>query len=70
MHTYITIQHVIFIVLQIGELDAIIVPGFGFDSHCHRIGKGGGYYDAFFSRFVIDAKEMSLKYPITLVSDI
>ncbi len=34
-----------------GNLDLIFVPGVAFDKECHRMGRGGGYYDRFLKRF-------------------
>jgi 5-formyltetrahydrofolate cyclo-ligase len=33
-----------------GALDVVVVPGLAFDRHGHRVGYGGGYYDAFLRR--------------------
>lgn len=48
-----------------GPIDVIIVPGVVFDHHCHRIGRGGGYYDKFLSQHPL-AKKIGVCYDFQL----
>jgi len=33
-----------------GPVNLMLIPGVVFDHHCHRIGRGGGYYDRFLAK--------------------
>ena len=48
-----------------GSIDVILVPGVVFDQHCHRIGRGGGYYDRFL-RKQLSAKKIGVCYSFQL----
>ena len=48
-----------------GPIDLILVPGVVFDHHCHRIGRGGGYYDRFLSKHP-RAKKIGVCYSFQL----
>ena len=48
-----------------GTIDLIIVPGVVFDQHCHRIGRGGGYYDKFLRKQFL-AKKIGVCYSFQL----
>ena len=48
-----------------GHIDLILVPGVVFDHQCHRIGRGGGYYDRFLSKH-LSAKKIGVCYDFQL----
>jgi len=48
-----------------GAIDLIIVPGVVFDQHCHRIGRGAGYYDRFLRKY-INAHKIGVCYTFQL----
>lgn len=48
-----------------GQIDVIFVPGVVFDQHCHRIGRGAGYYDKFLSK-QHSAKKIGVCYAFQL----
>jgi 5-formyltetrahydrofolate cyclo-ligase len=53
-----------------GQLDAVVVPGVGFDQHGFRIGYGGGYYDRFLPRLRPDCLTMGYGYDWQVVPEL
>jgi len=48
-----------------GSIDLMLIPGVVFDQHCHRIGRGGGYYDKFLAKHP-RAKKIGVCYAFQL----
>ena len=48
-----------------GHIDLMLIPGVVFDQHCHRIGRGGGYYDKFLTKHPY-AKKVGVCYAFQL----
>ena len=42
--------------------DIVITPLVGFDSQCHRLGNGGGYYDRTFEKILLKPKIIGVGY--------
>ena len=47
-----------------GPLDLVLMPGLGFDRTGRRLGRGGGYYDAYVSKLLSIAAERGLPRPL------
>jgi len=54
----------------IEEIDLVVTPGLGFDRHGNRLGRGGSYYDEFFSNKLLRAKKCGLAFAEQVVDSI
>jgi 5-formyltetrahydrofolate cyclo-ligase len=54
------------VLLSLGLLDVLVMPGLGFDMSGGRLGRGGGYYDKFVSDVVTRAQQLGRPPPLLL----
>jgi 5-formyltetrahydrofolate cyclo-ligase len=52
------------------EIDLVIVPGLGFDRQCNRLGRGGAYYDRFFTSPGLGALKWAVAFSEQIVDAI
>lgn len=48
----------------------MILPGAAFDSHCHRIGYGGGFYDRYLERFLMPVHTVAVAFDEQIATEI
>lgn len=49
-------------VVEVGEIDVVCTPGRAFDSEGNRLGRGGAYYDIFFSNSKLRATRIAIAF--------
>jgi len=52
------------------ELDSILVPGLSFDLRGHRLGRGGGYYDAALAQLDIGTPRLGIMFACQQIDDV
>ena len=53
-----------------GEIDLVVTPGLGFDRKGNRLGRGGSYYDRFFTNPELKAIRCGLGFDEQVVDDV
>jgi 5-formyltetrahydrofolate cyclo-ligase len=56
--------------LPLTELDLVLVPGVAFDLQCHRLGRGGGHYDATLASLPAPTFRVGLAFEAQLVAEV
>ena len=51
-------------------IDLVVVPGVAFDERCHRLGRGGGYYDATLAAFPATTLRVGLAFEPQIVREV
>ena len=52
------------------DIDLVVTPGLAFDKHGNRLGRGGAYYDKFFSSKLLEAKRVGIAFSQQIVESV
>jgi 5-formyltetrahydrofolate cyclo-ligase len=56
--------------VELGAIDLVIVPGVAFDLHGHRLGRGGGYYDATLAALGPGTRRVGVAFDLQIVAEV
>lgn len=56
--------------MPIEEIDLVVAPALGFDRNGNRLGRGGGFYDRFFTNKQLDAPKCGFAFTEQLVESV
>ena len=52
------------------EIELVVTPGLGFDMEGNRLGRGGGYYDKFFTNHELDVNRCGFAFSEQVIDDV
>lgn len=52
------------------NFDLLLVPGLAFDSHCRRLGQGGGYYDKYIPLLSPDSMTVGVAFDEQIIDEV
>ena len=52
------------------RIDMAVIPGMAFDKHCHRLGRGKGYYDRLLSQMPQHIYKIGIAFPFQIITEV